>query len=71
MTTIAYALPKLLAPKEMERKSCKKPFFRTPFNSQHAKGSQTLLKSSPKLFHYVFPSFRKKTELESVSIIDI
>ena len=52
MTIIAYVFPK------SESKEVKKMFknnsFKTPFDSQHDKGSQTLLKSAPKHFYHIF-----------------
>ena len=52
MTIIAYVFPK------SESKEVKKMFktnsFKTPFDSQHAKGSQTLLKSASKHFYHIF-----------------
>ena len=36
----------------------KKPCFRTPFNSQHTKGSQTLPKSAQQHFYQILSSLR-------------
>ena len=38
----------------------KKPRFRTLFNSQHAKGSQTLLKSAREHFYYISVTLLEK-----------
>ena len=46
MTLIAYVFPKLWTAEGVVRKTPKKPRFRTPFDSQHTKWSQTLLKSA-------------------------
>ena len=45
ITLVSYVFPKLRTAKDDVRKVSKKPCFRAPFNSQHAKGSQTLMKS--------------------------
>ena len=36
------------------RKTFKKPRFKTPFDSEHAKGAQTLLKSARKCLYHFF-----------------
>ena len=46
MTLIAYVFLKLKIAKDMVREMSQKLCFRTPFNSQHAKGTKTLLKSA-------------------------
>ena len=56
MTLIAYVFPKSQTPKHVVGQISKKPRFRTPFNSQHAKASQTLLKAARHHFYYIFPS---------------
>ena len=43
---IAYVFLKLKIAKDMVREMSQKLCFRTPFNSQHAKGTKTLLKSA-------------------------
>ena len=53
MTPIAYIFLKLKTAKEMVRKMSKKPRFKTPFDSQHPKGSQTLLRSAAKHFYRI------------------
>ena len=56
MVLIADAFPKLGTSKVMVRIMSKKHHFRTPFNSQHVKGSQTLLKSARQHFYHFLPS---------------
>ena len=46
MIVIATLLRKLQAVNELVRPLSKKHRFRTPFDSQHVKGSQTLVKSA-------------------------
>ena len=46
MTLIAYAFPKLETGKDVVRQMSKKLRFRTLFNRQHCKRSQTLVKSA-------------------------
>ena len=46
MTLLAYGFPKFWAVKDVVRKMSKKPRFRTSFDSQLTKLSQTLLKSA-------------------------
>ena len=47
MTLIPYVLSKLRPTKDVVRQISKKLRLRTPFDSHHAKGSQTLLKEAP------------------------
>ena len=54
MTPIAYIFLKLKTAKEMVRKMSKKPRFKTPFDSQHPKGYQTLLRSAESTFTVLF-----------------
>ena len=49
-------LPKMWTAKDVFIQTCKEPRFRTPFDSQQAKGSQTLLKSTPHHFYHIFSS---------------
>ena len=44
MIFIAIAFPKLQTVKKFVRQLSKKPRFRTPFESQHVKGPQTIVK---------------------------
>ena len=46
MTLIAYVIPKLQTGKDLIRRMSKKRLFRTPFDSQYGKGSQTIVKSA-------------------------
>ena len=57
MTLIDDAFSKLGAPKDVVRKMSKMPGFRLPFNSQHAKRSQSMLKLSRPLSYHIFSSF--------------
>ena len=50
---IAYVYPKSQIANNFFRWMLKKPHFRTPFNSQCAKGSQTLLKSARQYFYHI------------------
>ena len=43
---LANVFPKLPTVKDLVRPPSKKHCFRTPFDSQHVKGSQTLVKSA-------------------------
>ena len=43
MTLIAYVIPKLRIAKDVVSYMSKKSHFRTPLDSQHAKGAQALL----------------------------
>ena len=60
MTLIAYLFPKLQTAKGDVRQMSKKPRFTTPFDSQKAKGSQTLLESAQQHFYHVFNHFGKR-----------
>ena len=44
MAMIAHLFPKLQTAKDLVKQMSIKPHFRIPFNSQHVKGSQTLMK---------------------------
>ena len=56
MTLIGYTFPKLDIAKEVTRRMSKKPLFRTPFDSQHVKRSQILVKYAFQLLYNVFQS---------------
>ena len=58
MIVIANVLRKLQTVKDLVRLLSKKSRFRTRFDSQHVKGSQTLLKSEWGNFYHVFSLFR-------------
>ena len=60
MTVIAYAFPKLQTTKDLVRPISKKPRFRTPFNSQHVKGYQTLVESVRQHFYQISSSLWAK-----------
>ena len=47
MTFIAYLFPKLRTPKNVVRYMSKKSRFKGPFDRQHSKRAQTLLRSKP------------------------
>ena len=53
ITLIAYVFPKLQTGRKVVRQMSKKPCFRTRFESQHVKGSQTLVKlASQHVYHF-------------------
>ena len=54
MALMPNALSKLETANDVVRKMSKKICFKTPFDSQHAKVFQTLLKPSAKHFHHIF-----------------
>ena len=56
MIVIANAFPKLQTVKDLLRPLSKKWRFRTPFDRQHNKGFQTLVKSAWEHFHHIFSS---------------
>ena len=60
MTLIAYVFRKLRTLKDVTRHMSKKSLFRTPFDSQHATGSQRLLKSALQHFYNIFSSLCEK-----------
>ena len=53
---IVYIFPKLQTVKDLVRALSKKHYFGTFFESQHAEGSQTLLKSGSEHFYHIFSS---------------
>ena len=56
MILIGNVFPKVPTVKDLGRRLSKKQCFRTPFNSRHAKGSQTLMKSAWEYFYQIFSS---------------
>ena len=54
MIVISALFRKLQNVKDLGRPLSKKHRFRKPLDSQHVKGSQTLVKSSCEHFHYIF-----------------
>ena len=54
MILIANVFPKLETAKEEIEKISKETRFRTLFDSQHAKGSQTLLKIAAQHLYHIF-----------------
>ena len=54
MAVIVYVFPKLETAKDVVTQISKKSCFRTPLDSQHAKGSKTLLKFVRKQFYHIF-----------------
>ena len=60
MTLIAYFFPKLQTAKDVVGQISKKPRFRTPLDSQHVKGSQTLVKSVRQFFYHTSSSLCAK-----------
>ena len=60
MTLISYALRKLRTPKGVIRQMSKKSRFRRPYNQQHGKASQTLLKSAWQHLYHIYWSMWKK-----------
>ena len=60
MTLIAYFFPKLQTVKDVVGWISKKPRFRTLFDSQHVKESQTLVKSAWQYFYHTYSSLGAK-----------
>ena len=59
MTIIAYVFPKLETAKEVGRQMSKKFRFRRPFNKQHVKRNQVLLKSARQRLYHTYWSLSK------------
>ena len=53
MTLIADLFPKLCTPRNVVRYMSKKPRFKGPFDRQHGKGVQTLLRSEPQHRYHI------------------
>ena len=53
MTLIAQMFPKFATPKYVVKQISEKSTFRGPFDMQHGKGDQTLLKSEPHHLYYI------------------
>ena len=68
MTLITYLLSKLRNTKDVVRQMSKMPRFITPFDSQHTKVFQILVKSAWQYFHHIFHHYG---ELENVSLSDM
>ena len=60
MMVIANVFPKLKTVKDVLRQISKKTGFKTPFDSLHVQGSQTLVKAARKPFCQIFSSLRGK-----------
>ena len=60
MTLIPNVFPKIRTAKDVVRKISKKARFRTQFNSEHTKVSQTLLKLALLNFYHLFSSLWRK-----------
>ena len=54
MTLTAFVFAKLQTGEDLVKPMCEKHHFRTPFNSRHAKGSQTFVKSGWHQFYHIF-----------------
>ena len=72
MTLIGFVFAKLRTAKDMVREMSKNPGFRTPFDSQHAKGSKRLLKIARKHFYYNFSwLWEEKRKISLLEIFEI
>ena len=60
MTLTPYVFPILQTLKHLVRPMSKKHRLRTPFNSQHVKGTQTLVKCTRQYLYHIFPSILGK-----------
>ena len=70
MTLVADVFPKLETAKNVGRQMSKKSRFRRPFNKQHDKQSQTLLKSERQhLCHIYWSLWRKLSFRKSLQVI--
>ena len=56
MTLIAYLFPKLRTPENAARYISKKPRFKRPFETQHGKRIQTLLRSGQQHCYHIYRS---------------
>ena len=54
MTLIAYLFPKLRTPENVARYMSKKPHFQGPFDTQHGKRIQTLLRSGQQHCYHIY-----------------
>ena len=66
-----YVFPKLKTTKDLVRPVYKKRRFRTPFRTQHVKGSQTLVKSAWKAVLSYFTINLREIDLENISLCDM
>ena len=71
MTLIVYVFSKLKTVKDLVKPMYKKRRFRTPFDSPHVKGSQSLVKSALQHFHHFFFITVRETDFKNVSLSDI
>ena len=72
MTLIGFVFAKLRTAKDIVREMSKNPGFRTPFDSQHAKGSKRLLKIARKHFYYNFSwLWEEKRKISLLEIFEI
>ena len=54
MNLIADVFPKLRTPKNVVTEFCKKSIFRGPFDKQHGKRGETLVKSERQHLDYIY-----------------
>ena len=66
---IGNVFPKLQTVKELVRPLTKKHRFRTSFESQHVKGSQTIVKSSSEHFYHIFLWLRGQMICETFPLL--
>ena len=62
MLFIADVFPKFRSPKNWVKQISKKSAFRGPFDKQHAKGDQTLLKSEPLHLYHIYWSLWRQNK---------
>ena len=71
MSVITNVFPKLKPVKDVVRALSKKPIFRRPFERQHVKVSQTLVKSAWQHFYHNFSLPWEKITVENVCVSDM
>ena len=68
MTLIVHVFPKLRIAKDVVSRMSKKPHFRTPFDSQHVKGTAWKVSKWGVISGSYFPAFVLNTERHEVSL---
>ena len=64
-----YVFPKSQTPKDLDRPMSKRRYFRTPFDSQHVKGSKRHMKSAYQQFYHIFSSLWRKVSFKMFLLV--
>ena len=69
MSLMPYVFPKSQTAKDLDRPMSKRRYFRTPFDSQHVKGSKRHMKSAYQQFYHIFSSLWRKVSFKMFLLV--